>query len=101
MSGTEVSDIRLGQDIETESLRIIDSEVPEPRAYAGGQWLVVRRMIHTTADFDLLDLVRFHPLAVEAGAGVVGQCAQGVEVIGLVEAQAVVQAQTFSGEGFF
>ena len=67
MSGTGLSDIRLGQDIEAESLRIIESEVPEPRAYAGGEWLVVRRMIHTTADFGLLDLVRFHPLAVEAG----------------------------------
>ena len=67
MSGTEISDIRLGQDIEAESLRIIESEAPEPRAYAGDQWLVVRRMIHTTADFGLLELVRFHPLAVEAG----------------------------------
>jgi len=62
-----VRDIRLGQDIETESLRIIDSEVPEPRPYQGAQWQVVRRMIHTSADFEMLDLVRFHPGAVEAG----------------------------------
>jgi precorrin-8X/cobalt-precorrin-8 methylmutase len=67
VSGPEIADIRLGQDIEAESMRIIESEVPEPRPFAGGEWLVVRRMIHTTADFGLLDLVRFHPLAVEAG----------------------------------
>ncbi len=67
MNGTEIVDIRRGQDIEAESLRIIESEAPEPRAYAGDQWRIVRRMIHTTADFGLLDLVRFHPLAVEAG----------------------------------
>lgn len=67
MSGPEIADIRLGQDIEAESMRIIESEVPEPRPFAGGEWLVVRRMIHTTADFGLLDLVSFHPLAVEAG----------------------------------
>jgi len=60
-------DIRRGEDIEAESLRIIDSEVPEPRPYAGAEWAIVRRMIHTTADFEMLKLVRFHPHAVEAG----------------------------------
>jgi len=67
VSGPEIADIRLGRDIEAESMRIIESEVPEPRPFAGGEWLIVRRMIHTTADFGLLDLVRFHPRAVEAG----------------------------------
>ena len=67
MSGTEVVDIRRGEDIEAESMRIIESEVPEPRPFAGDEWLVVRRMIHTTADFSLLSLVRFHPQAMEAG----------------------------------
>jgi len=62
-----IRDIRLGEDIEAESMRIIESEAPEPRAYQGAEWLVVRRMIHTTADFEMLKLVRFHPLAVEAG----------------------------------
>lgn len=40
------------EDIETESFRIIDSEIG-PHPYAGQQWPVVRRMIHTTADFEL------------------------------------------------
>jgi precorrin-8X/cobalt-precorrin-8 methylmutase len=60
-------DIRLGADIEAESLRIIDAEAQEPRPYQGAQWQIVRRMIHTTADFEMLRLVRFHPLAVQAG----------------------------------
>ncbi|HDM75314.1 MAG TPA: precorrin-8X methylmutase [Deltaproteobacteria bacterium] len=54
-------------EIEEFSFSIIDSEVPEPRPYAGSEWLVVRRMIHTTADFELLDLVRFHPDAIDRG----------------------------------
>jgi len=54
-------------EIEKRSFEIIESEVPEPRPYQGDQWLVVRRMIHSTADFDLLNLVRFHPLAIDAG----------------------------------
>ncbi|MGE4469436.1 MAG: precorrin-8X methylmutase [Desulfovibrio sp.] len=54
-------------EIEQSSLGIIDREVPEPRPFQGVEWEVVRRMIHTTADFELLDLVCFHPRAVEAG----------------------------------
>lgn len=53
--------------IEAESFRIIDSEVPEPRPFEGVQWEIVRRMIHTTADFEMLDIVRFGPDAVESG----------------------------------
>lgn len=64
-----VRNIRRGEDIEAESLRIIDAETPEPRPYEGAEWAVVRRMIHTTADFEMLSLVRFHPRAVEAGLG--------------------------------
>jgi len=64
---TALQNFTHGLDIETESLRIIDAETPEPRPFAGDQWAVVRRMIHTTADFEMLGLVRFHPRAVEAG----------------------------------
>ncbi|QAZ69007.1 precorrin-8X methylmutase [Solidesulfovibrio carbinolicus] len=53
--------------IEAASLAIIDAEVPEPRPYDGPRWDVVRRLIHTTADFELLDLVRFSEGAVRAG----------------------------------
>ncbi len=55
------------QEIEMESFRIIDSEVPEPRPFQGKKWQIVRRMIHTTADFEMLNLVRFHENAVESG----------------------------------
>lgn len=58
---------RLPEDIERESFRLIDAEVPEPRPFAGPAWEVVRRMIHATADFELLSLARFHPGAIEAG----------------------------------
>lgn len=54
-------------EIENRSFAIIESEVPQPRPFQGEEWLVVRRMIHTTADFELLSLVRFHPKAVQIG----------------------------------
>lgn len=53
--------------IETSSMAIIDAEVPEPRPFQGLEWNVARRMIHTTADFDLLQHIRFHPGAIRAG----------------------------------
>ncbi|WP_031483751.1 precorrin-8X methylmutase [Maridesulfovibrio frigidus] len=54
-------------DIEKKSFEIIDSEVPEPRKFQGVEWQIARRMVHTTADFELIDLVRFHPKAIENG----------------------------------
>ncbi len=66
-TSTQISDIVAPADIETRSLAIIDSEVPEPRPFADNEWLVARRMIHTTADFDLLQHIRFHPQAIAAG----------------------------------
>ena len=56
--------------IERESLRIIDEEVPEPRPFAGDEWAVARRLVHTTADFELLRHLRFTPDAVPAGVAV-------------------------------
>lgn len=54
-------------EIEPESFRIIDSEVPEPRPYSGYEWEIVRRMIHTTADFEMPGIVRFGNSPVESG----------------------------------
>ena len=56
-----------GKWIEEESFRRIEAEVGEPRPFRGEQWQVVRRMIHASADFDILSLVRFHPEAIQTG----------------------------------
>lgn len=68
MSGkVELTAVDKPGDIEKKSFEIIDAEVPEPRKYEGIEWQIVRRMVHTTADFELIDLVRFHPDAVSSG----------------------------------
>lgn len=66
MSETIIPLNNAGRDIENRSMAVIEAEAPEPRPFAGDEWLVVRRMIHASADFELLDLVRFHPLAVQS-----------------------------------
>ena len=53
-------------EIELESFRIIEREAG-PHEFTPEQWPIVRRMIHTSADFDYLRTVRFHPRAVSAG----------------------------------
>lgn len=55
------------EEIEKRSLAIIDAEVPSPRPFVGAEWSVARRMLHTSADFDLLGQIRFHPRAVTDG----------------------------------
>ena len=55
------------EDIERRSFALIDAEVPEPRPFSGPQWAVARRLIHTTADFELLNHLVFSPGAIEAG----------------------------------
>lgn len=55
------------KDIEKKSFAIIESEVPEPRAFDGDEWKIARRLIHTSADFELLSMLRFHPEAVNKG----------------------------------
>ena len=54
------------EEIENLSFKIIDQEAG-PHNFAVDQWSIVRRMIHTSADFDYIQNVRFHPDAVAAG----------------------------------
>lgn len=55
-----------GEAIEARSFEIIDREA-QAGGFSAGQWEVVRRMLHTTADFGLMECVRFSPDAVESG----------------------------------
>ena len=54
------------QRIETESFRLIDAEVGA-HPYDELQWPIVRRIIHTTADFEFATTTCFSPGAVAAG----------------------------------
>jgi precorrin-8X/cobalt-precorrin-8 methylmutase len=58
--------VKAGREIEEESFRIIDVEMGE-HGLPGDQWQVVRRVIHTTGDFDFARSMKLHPLAIAAG----------------------------------
>jgi len=53
-------------EIERSSFQIIDQEAGT-HDFTGQQWSIIRRMIHTTADFEFKEMVRFHPDAVSSG----------------------------------
>jgi precorrin-8X/cobalt-precorrin-8 methylmutase len=53
-------------EIEAESMRLIDVEAGQHR-FRADQWQLVKRMIHATADFDFMQSIRFHEQAISAG----------------------------------
>ena len=53
-------------EIESLSFEIIDREAGD-HGFDADQWEIVRRMIHTSADFEYMETVRFHPLAISRG----------------------------------
>lgn len=55
-----------GKEIEARSFGIIDAEMG-PHDFPAAEWQILRRVIHTTGDFDYRNWIRFHPLAVQAG----------------------------------
>ena len=48
------------------SFKIIDEEAGA-HGFSPAQWSIVQRMIHTSADFEHMKTVRFHPEAIKAG----------------------------------
>lgn len=54
------------EEIEILSFQIIDREAGR-HDFSAEQWAVVRRMIHTSADFEYMKTVRFHSDAIRAG----------------------------------
>lgn len=54
------------EEIESMSFEIIDREAGV-HDFSADHWQIVRRMIHTSADFEYMKTVRFHPQAVSAG----------------------------------
>jgi precorrin-8X/cobalt-precorrin-8 methylmutase len=66
--------IRDPKAIENRSFEIIEEHVD--KSYCDlTEWTVIRRVIHTTADFEFADLLKFSPRAVESGlAAIQGGC---------------------------
>ena len=77
---------RKGQNIEDESMQVIENEVG-PHSYNELEWPIVRRMIHATADFDFAgkNKIIFHKDAISGGMSALKNgCSIICDVNGLV-----------------
>ena len=75
-----------GQSIEDSSMQMIEDEIGTHQ-YKKKEWLIVRRIIHSTADFDFADKnkVIFHKDAVESGMNALRNgCSIVVDVNGVI-----------------
>jgi precorrin-8X/cobalt-precorrin-8 methylmutase len=57
-------------EIEQLSFQMIASEAGD-HGFPADQWPVVRRVIHTSADFEWQQMIRFHPQAIAAGVAAI------------------------------
>jgi precorrin isomerase len=60
------------EEIEAASFAAIDAEAKE-HGFSQDEWIVVRRMIHTTADFSLIGSVLFSEDAIESASNALGR----------------------------
>lgn len=58
--------VKAGRAIEEESFRIIDEEIGN-HSFAPGEWQIVRRVIHSTGDFDYAQRIRISTDALASG----------------------------------
>ena len=61
---------RTPQEIESESMNIIDAEAGA-HSFSAEEWTIVRRIIHASADFEVMHSIRFHPHAIAAGVAAI------------------------------
>jgi precorrin-8X/cobalt-precorrin-8 methylmutase len=81
--------------ITAQSFALIDQEIG-PHSWSEQEYAIVRRAIHTTADFELKDLFHFSPGAIQAGLTALRQ---NVPVIVDVQMVAVGIASTLAKAG--
>ncbi|MBI1661982.1 MAG: precorrin-8X methylmutase [Nitrosopumilus sp.] len=75
-----------GQSIEDASMQMIEDEI-ESHSYDEKEWPIVRRIIHSTADFDFVDKnkIIFHKDAIESGMKALKSgCSIVVDVNGVI-----------------
>jgi precorrin-8X/cobalt-precorrin-8 methylmutase len=81
--------------ITAQSFALIDQEMG-PHNWSAEEYAIVRRAIHTTADFELKDLFHFSPGAIQAG---INALRQNIPVIVDVQMVAVGIASTLAKAG--
>lgn len=70
--------------IQSESFAIIDQEIGE-HSFNSAEYAIVRRVIHSTADFEFSQLIRFSPNAIQQGILALKQQVPIIVDVGMVK----------------
>ncbi|MFM6194307.1 MAG: cobalt-precorrin-8X methylmutase [Planktothrix sp.] len=70
--------------IQSESFAIIDQEIGE-HSFNSAEYAILRRVIHSTADFEFSQLIRFSPNAIEQGILALKQQVPIIVDVGMVK----------------
>ncbi len=82
------------QGIEDLSFKIIDKEAGD-HGFDPSKWSIVRRMIHTSADFEYIETVRFHYNAIDAGINAIKKNCRIITDTNMAKAGIRNQAECF------
>lgn len=81
-----------------QSFAVIDREIGEHN-FSAAEYAIVRRVIHSTADFEFKQLIRFSPEAIEAGIAALRRRVPIVTDVGMVkQGVAGLVASTFGNQ---
>ncbi|MFW6359203.1 MAG: cobalt-precorrin-8X methylmutase, partial [Chroococcales cyanobacterium] len=75
---------QLNHPILEESFAIIDQEIGE-HSFNAAEYAIIRRVIHATADFEFLNLVKFSPNAIASGIAALHQRIPIITDVGMVK----------------
>lgn len=75
-----------GLAIENDSFAHIDAHAGDRSAYSEAEWTVVRRLIHTSGDFEFNGITRFHPNAISAAIDAFGGSAPILVDVSMIKA---------------
>lgn len=79
-----------------QSFAVIDREIGEHN-FSLAEYAIIRRVIHSTADFEFKHLISFSPGAIEAGISALRRCVPIVTDVGMVkQGVASLVKQTFN-----
>ncbi|HIJ82774.1 MAG: Precorrin-8X methylmutase [Magnetococcales bacterium] len=78
--------VAAGLEIENASFAYIDTHAGARMGYTDEQWPLVRRLVHTSGDFDFNGLTRFHPQAVAAGRAALARGCPLVVDVNMIQA---------------
>lgn len=91
-----MNESNLGEKITQKSFAIIDSEIGK-HSFSPAEYAIVRRVIHSTADFEFVQTIRFSPDAIQGAIAAIKNQVPIITDVGMVKKGVATQvSRTFN-----